>query len=1032
MANLASPGVQVTVIDESFYTPAAPGTVPLIFVASAANKQNSSGTGTAQGTLEANAGTVYVITSQRDLTDTFGTPYFETDNSNNPINASEISEYGLQSAYSLLGVSSRAYVVRADIDLGELAPSTSAPTGMPVGGTYWVDTAKTSFGINVWNTVTNTFSLQTPLIINNDNMATAMSQSVAGAPADNFGKQGNFAVVVTSDNDITMPQAIWYKTQATSNAWIEVGGSNWYGDSLQLVVAPHTQYPDFTAATGSSAPTGSVWVKTTTPGQGANWNIQHYNASTEAWTTVVAPVYTSTTAALYSYDSVGGGTNIASGALFVEADPDHWYINTGTNTHAEFKIWRYSGVGSTSITSAGSSGSTTTNSLFYVRESIPGSNAWSGITTITVPGLSPHPIGQAIANQINLSGLAYLSASFNATTNKTTITHTAGGDFELYDHSGALALAGFSAYSVDPSTNIPSGTPNLYAAPKADGWAFTGQGASFADAGLFLASSWGPLVYESSAAQPTTAPANGTLWFDSNYTAVDIMYNNGTHWQGYANAFPNTDPNGPIVSATAPTTQSGPDYGNLVNGDIWVSTADMDMYGANIYVYSTVNGWVLQDTTDHHTPNGWVFADARWSGAGDDVQPDSIATLLTYDYVDPDCVDPALYPKGTRLWNTRRSGNNVKKYVTGYIDINANNGLNDRYPYDVNGAGESMAAYNVDRWVSVDSQKADGSGNFGRFAQRAVVTSAFKALIDTNQSIRDTETLQFNLIACPGYPEAVQNMVDFNTEIGNTAFVVGDTPFRLEPTGTALSNWGNNTAMATDNNETGVVTYDDYLAFYYPSGLTNDNKGNTIVVPPSHMMLNTIVNSDAVSYEWFAPAGLNRGGIINATSAGYVDMNGVFQSTAVPQSLRDVLAGVKINPISTLQGSGLVCMGQYSRAKVASALDRINVVRLVAYLRRQLNILAKPYLFEPNDAQTRKEIKGAVDSVLLELVGQRALNDFIVVCDTTNNTPARIDRSELHVDIAIEPVKAVEFIYIPLRILNTGAIASGNYGSLAA
>ena len=125
MANLASPGVQVTVIDESFYTPAAPGTVPLIFVASAANKQNSSGTGTAQGTLEANAGTVYVITSQRDLTDTFGTPYFETDNSNNPINASEISEYGLQSAYSLLGVSSRAYVVRADIDLGELAPSTS-------------------------------------------------------------------------------------------------------------------------------------------------------------------------------------------------------------------------------------------------------------------------------------------------------------------------------------------------------------------------------------------------------------------------------------------------------------------------------------------------------------------------------------------------------------------------------------------------------------------------------------------------------------------------------------------------------------------------------------------------------------------------------------------------------------------------------------------------------------------------------------------------------------------------------------------
>jgi phage tail sheath protein FI len=85
-------------------------------------------------------------------------------------------------------------------------------------------------------------------------------------------------------------------------------------------------------------------------------------------------------------------------------------------------------------------------------------------------------------------------------------------------------------------------------------------------------------------------------------------------------------------------------------------------------------------------------------------------------------------------------------------------------------------------------------------------------------------------------------------------------------------------------------------------------------------------------------------------------------------------------------------------------------------------------LFEPNDSQTRKELKTSVEGLLLELVGQRAIYDYIVVCDTTNNTPIRIDRSELYLDIAIEPVKAVEFIYIPLRLLNTGAIQSGNYG----
>ena len=97
----------------------------------------------------------------------------------------------------------------------------------------------------------------------------------------------------------------------------------------------------------------------------------------------------------------------------------------------------------------------------------------------------------------------------------------------------------------------------------------------------------------------------------------------------------------------------------------------------------------------------------------------------------------------------------------------------------------------------------------------------------------------------------------------------------------------------------------------------------------------------------------------------------------------------------------------------------------MAYLRRQLDILSRPFLFEPNDAQTRREIKAAAESLMLELVGQRALYDFIVVCDETNNTPARIDRNELYVDIAVEPVKAVEFIYIPLRIKNRGDIAAG-------
>jgi len=156
---------------------------------------------------------------------------------------------------------------------------------------------------------------------------------------------------------------------------------------------------------------------------------------------------------------------------------------------------------------------------------------------------------------------------------------------------------------------------------------------------------------------------------------------------------------------------------------------------------------------------------------------------------------------------------------------------------------------------------------------------------------------------------------------------------------------------------------------------------------------------------------------------GYITSEGEFESIALNEGQRDTLYTSNVNPITFITGAGLVNYGQKTRARNASALDRINVARLVIYLRSQLNRLAKPYVFEPNDKITRDEIKQQAESLMLELVGQRALYDFIVVCDESNNTPARIDRNELYLDIAIEPVKAVEFIYIPLRLKNTGEIS---------
>jgi phage tail sheath protein FI len=211
---------------------------------------------------------------------------------------------------------------------------------------------------------------------------------------------------------------------------------------------------------------------------------------------------------------------------------------------------------------------------------------------------------------------------------------------------------------------------------------------------------------------------------------------------------------------------------------------------------------------------------------------------------------------------------------------------------------------------------------------------------------------------------------------------------------------------------------------FYPSGRTTDNSGNSVVVPSSHMVMRVLANNDNVGYPWFAPAGTRRGIVDNATAVGYINPEGEFNQISLTESIRDAMHTAKINPLTFFSGTGIVNFGNLTKTATSSALNRINVSRLTVYLRSQLDKLAKPFIFEPNDTLTRNEIKGAIDSFLLELLGQRALYDFLVVCDESNNTATRIDRNELYVDIAIEPVKSVEFIYIPLRIKNTGEIAN--------
>ncbi len=318
--------------------------------------------------------------------------------------------------------------------------------------------------------------------------------------------------------------------------------------------------------------------------------------------------------------------------------------------------------------------------------------------------------------------------------------------------------------------------------------------------------------------------------------------------------------------------------------------------------------------------------------------------------------------------------------------------------------------------------RGDGSAYMGRHAQRNIIVQELKSAIDTNQDVRE-EQRAFNLMACPGYPELITNLVALNNERDNTAFVVGDTPLRLENTATAIGNWATNNSgnglFASD----GLISTDEYMGVFYPSGLSNDLLGTEIVVPPSHMMLRTIIHSDELSYPWLAPAGSRRGQIDNATALGYLDAStGEFQQMSVGQSLRDTLYTNNINPLTFEIGVGLVNYGNKTTVSNTS-LDRINVSRLVVYIRTEAEKIGKLFLHEPNDKITRDEFKGRLDRLMNDLVAKRGITDYLVVCDESNNTPTRIDQNELWADVAIEPTKTSEFIFIPVRLKNTGEIS---------
>ena len=1118
---LLSPGVEVTVVDESNYLPAATNSVPYILVATAENKASGTGTGVAEGTLAENAGRIYLVTSQRDLATVFGNPFFYQTATGTPINGFELNEYGLLAAHSVLGVTNRAYVQRADIDLAELTATLVRPVGDPENGTYWLDTSLTQWGIFQWNRVTNTFDVRTPIVITNPD------QLDSGVPAETLGAIGAYAVVATNANN-----PVYYKN--FRNDWVLVGSDDWKrswatvqgtntlvgaqltegnqliingvtvtvpaqetlsslvdainnvgipgveaavdfsnrfvlfadsdasddgstanggvvnigaGSTPDLLLAlgvpagvyltpalqqsPNFTVPRWRASDTAPRPTGSVWNKITSPNQGAVILVKRYDSVVGSFINQTAPIYENDQSANAALDAIGGGQNITSGTLYVQYNTTPETTGSGLNNTLTLRVFERLTQGSTVILGSVVSPTFTVGNQFTIETSQPNTGDLTAPVTATIGGTGSAADFVTAVSAANVPGVR----AEIAPTGEVVLIQQSGGVIVLKNETGTpVAAAGFDS-SV---TGVRTG-------PE----------------GAVILSNWVPLTYVASPTAPGQTPENGRKWFFAAPDQIDIMIHNGSTWVGYQNVtndvrgfnLAQTNPTGPIVSASEPAAQT--DGTPLVYGDLWIDTRSLEQY-PEIYRWENIAGadqWVLIDNGDQTTSNGILFADARWApnGTTDPVADNitSITSMLTSDYLDLDAPNPSIYPAGTLLWNTRRGGFNVKEYRVGYFNavdfdvesysgvasyVAGNKVLFNGVIYVAIQPGTSnlptntnfWARIKTDAWVTASGNRSDGSPLMGRLAVRSIVVAAMKAAMDTQEALREEQNV-FNLIAAPGYPELVPNMVALNNERSNTAFVVGDTPLRLAPGNNDLVEWANNAGGAGVFAGDGLTTSDPFVGVFYPACQTNDLSGNPVVQPASHMILRTIIRSDAVSFPWLAPAGTRRGLVDNAARIGYIDAGtGEFVTFANGQGIRDVLYQNRVNPVTFLPGSGIVNYGNKTLAPSPSALDRINVTRLVAFVRSRINEIAKTFVFEPNDQITRNEIANAINGLMIDLVAKRGIYDYLVVCDDSNNTPSRIDRNELYVDIAIEPVKAVEFIFIPVRIKNTGEIADGN------
>ena len=270
--------------------------------------------------------------------------------------------------------------------------------------------------------------------------------------------------------------------------------------------------------------------------------------------------------------------------------------------------------------------------------------------------------------------------------------------------------------------------------------------------------------------------------------------------------------------------------------------------------------------------------------------------------------------------------------------------------------------------------------------------------------LSNQDDYKFNVLLTPGLIDALASHTGQISSIISNTQNRGDNIYVLDPVAYG-SNISATVAAASSRNTSYAAEYWPWVQVVEPS------TGQLVWVPASTVIGGVYAYNDSVAEPWFAPAGINRGGLSTVVRA----------EQKLSQTNRDTLYSGKVNPIATFPGVGVVVYGQKTLQTRASALDRVNVRRLLIALKSYISQIANNLVFEQNTTATRNNFLSQVNPYLTSVQQRQGLYAFKVIMDDSNNTPDVIDRNELVGQIYLQPTKTAEFIYLNFNITPTGA-----------